>query len=349
MRATIKDVATLAGVSQATVSYVLNNETTAKISGTTRKRVSAAASKLNYRPSVFARSLKNKSTQAIALVIPDVINPFFPEVVRGAEDVASKFGYSLILCNTDDDLGKESHYFEMLKDRWIDGIIFSGVAENRGEEEVIKKILESDIPLVLVDREIENLEINSAIIDNVKAGYIATKHLVELGHENIGIISGPLSLKIHRDRIKGYQKALAESGVPFNELLIKGTTYREERGYRTMKEFLLLKRVPTAIFAFGDFLAIGVIRAIRDKGLKIPEDLAVVGFDDILISRFIDPPLTTVAQPKYQMGAIAIQMLIKMIKKEPLENSKVVLEPELIVRKSSMSRKEESKRKSYLA
>ena len=336
MRSSIKDVARLAGVSPATVSYVINRVDSVKISEGTRKRVVDAARKLGYQPNPAARSLKGKGTRTIGLVIPDVINPFFPELIRGVQDVADSLEFNILLCNSDDEVAKEVRYFKMLRGRGIDGIMFSGVDRpNEEEKEMVERLLQEGFPVVMVDRALEGVDACSVTIDNFKGGYLGTAHLVELGHKRIGIITGPIKLRTNRERVLGYRKALEDNGLSYDELLIRECHYKSGGAYHSMKELLAMKDPPTAVFALGDFLAMGAMAALKEEDLQIPQDIALMGFDDIMLSQVTDPPLTTISQPKYDIGALGARMLIDIIERRTVEKRHLVLSPSLVIRRST--------------
>jgi len=333
-RLTMEEIARLAGVSKSTVSKVFNNDE--RISVATREKVLKIAKKFNYRPSRVPRSLKTKRTKAVGLVLPNVMNPFFPGIIKGVEDVALENGYMVVFCNTDEQVEKETLYFQMFEDHWIDGIIISGVTgESEEEKKYIKDLHKKGIHVVLIDREIEGYFTNVVMIDNQGAAFKATKHLLDLGHRRIGFISAPLKIRIFTERLKGYKKALAETGVDFGKDLVIEGDQTSKSGEEAVRYFLSLKNPPTAIFATNDVMAIGALRELQRNNLKVPDDVSVVGFDDIPLASLVNPPLTTIAQPIYEIGAQAMKLLIRNIEKKDVVKSKIILDTKLVIREST--------------
>jgi len=327
--ATIKDVAQRAGVSPTTVSHVINE--TRFVSEELRVRVLEAMEELNYQRSAVARSLRRKETQTIGMMVPDSSNPFFAEVARGIEDTSFSQGYSVILCNSDGDMEKEQFYINVLVEKRVDGIIFVAAG---GSAQHIRSLLERDMPLVVVDREIAGVEVDSVLTDNLHGGYLATKHLIELGHRRIGCITGPSDLTPSAERVLGYKRALTEHNLAVDENLIRKGNFHYESGHKAVLEFLTMDDPPTAIFACNDLMAVGAISGARKQSWRVPEDLAIVGFDDIALASFANPPLTTIAQPKYEMGTLAVQMLMERIKDKTIPPRRRLLETTLVVRES---------------
>jgi LacI family transcriptional regulator len=290
---------------------------------------------LNYQPSAVARSLRRKETQTIGMMVPDSANPFFAEVARGIEDTSFEQEYSVILCNSDGDMEKEQFYINVLVEKRVDGIIFVAVG---GSAQHIRNLLERDMPLVVVDREIADVEVDSVLTDNLQGGYLATKHLIELGHRRIGCITGPSDLTPSAERVIGYKRALMERNLAVNENLILKGDFQYESGYQAVREFLAMDEPPTAVFACNDLMAVGAISGVRENGGRVPEDLAIVGFDDIALASFTNPPLTTIAQPQYEIGVLAAQMLMERIKDKAMPPRRRLLKTTLVVRESCHSR-----------
>jgi len=333
-KVSMDDVAKLAEVSKATVSKVFNNDES--ISQATRNKVLEAAKKFDYRPSLIPGALKTRKTKAIGLILPNVMNPFFPGIIKGVEDVAVESGYMVIFCNSDERLKKEALYFQMFEDRWVDGIIISGVTgKSREEKEYIQRLHKKGIPVVFIDREIESYFTSVVMIDNGGAAFKGTEHCLDLGHKRIGFISASLDIKIFTDRFKGYQKALEENGIEFDQSLVIEGNQTIQSGKEATKQLLSLDDPPTAIFAVNDLIAIGVLKEIQERGLKVPEDISVIGFDDIPLASLVNPALTTIAQPIYEIGREAVNLLIKNIEKKGLTKSKIILDTKLIVREST--------------
>jgi len=329
----ISNIAKHAGVSKSTVSRILSNK--GKFSEDTREKVLQIVKKLNYSPSMVARSLRNRRTKTIGLLLPDIVNPFFPEIMKGVENVASENGYAVILCSSNEDVQKEFMYFHMFENRWIDGIIYSGVTGTKEEAQNVRVILEQNIPVVLMDREIEDYFASVVMIDNEKAAYDATFYCLELGHKRIGFIAAPLKVKIFQKRLEGYRKALQKHGVEFDASLVVEGDLTIRSGGITGKELLARKDPPTAILASNDLMAIGAMREIQEDGLRVPEDISIIGFDDIPTASLVTPTLTTLAQPKYEMGVEAMNLLIRMMEKKGASKSKIVLDTQLVVREST--------------
>ncbi|KNF09745.1 ribose operon repressor [Gottschalkia purinilytica] len=331
MTVTIKDIAKLANVSTTTVSRVINNKYEG-VGEETRKRILDLVKELGYQPNALARSLVTKRTSSIGLIIPDIINPFFPDLARGVEDIASKEGYSVILCNTDDDPDKEKKYISLLNEKRVDGIIFTGASTHSHEH--ILELIKSGVPVILMDRRIDYENTFGVFIENFKGGYDATNYLISLGHKKIGCITGPLNTKESEERFNGYKKALKEAGIDFNEDLVIESNYKITGGADAATE-LLEKQNVTAIFAFNDMMAYGVYKAAKLLGLKIPDDISVIGFDDVQISQILEPELTTVKQPIYDMGAESAKMLITRIKGKKIKKKIIKFKTELIIREST--------------
>lgn len=328
--ASIRDVATAAGVSVSTVSHVINQ--TRFVSEETQARVLAAMEDLNYKPNRLASSLrrKDKRTNTLGLLIPDSANPFFAEVLRGIEDACFKAGYSVFLCNSDDDPKKEQNYIEVLLGKQIDGIIL--VSAGAHEDSLI--LLENNrVPFVLVDREVSGAIIDSVLVDNKTGGYQATNYLIELGHKRIGCIAGPSLLNPSAARVEGYQKALSKKNLFHDDLIFMGD-FRAQSGSDAAKQMLDLDNPPTAIFACNDMMAVGALHATDEAGLNVPGDISIVGFDDIPLASFTKPPLTTVAQPGQDMGLQAAEMVISRIEDQYLPARNEILSTSLVIRNS---------------
>lgn len=327
--ATVKDVADLAGVSTATVSRVLNNHP--QVADETRARVLSAVEQLGYQPSRVARRLRVKSTQILGLIISDIANPFFPSVVRGIEDVAYANQYTLLLCNSDEDPDKERLYIDIMRGESVAGVIISPVAETDNYSRVL---LQSGVPVVAMDRRMLDLEVDTVIVRNVEGAYQAVSHLLKLGHHRIGFIGGPPRTTSGRERREGYEKALVEHGVESDQALIKIGDFKQAGGYRMTCELLEMNEPPTAIFTVNNLTTLGALNAIHERGLRIPQDVAIIGFDDMPWAPSLDPPLTAVSQPTYELGCTAANLLLKRIADKDREITEVNLDPHLIIRDS---------------
>lgn len=337
MSVTIKDIAKLSGVSTATVSKVINHKDS-DIGKSTIERVKKIIEEQKYSPNIVARSMITKKTKTIGLVIPDVRNPFFTDLARGAEDVANERGYSLLFCNTDDDLKKEIKYINNLIEKQIDGIALAGAAIR---DQSLEENMDIKIPIVSLDRNVYFKGIEGKIeVDNFSGAYDAVNHLVQLGHKKIMFLSGQVNIKLSKDRLEGYKRALSDNGIDYNENLVVVGRYSSEFGYETMKNMVLDKEI-TAIFCGNDLIAIGAMNALKEKHISIPEDISIVGFDDIYISTLVSPPLTTVRQPSYEIGYLAIETLIDILECKKDFSKKVEIKLELKIRESTCKRRSE--------
>ncbi len=330
-RPTQNDIARLANVSQATVSQVLNNSTRVSIPAETRQRVLDVINQLGYVPDWNARGLRTSKTHTIATIIPDITNPFYPTFVRGIQDAAEQAGFDLVVYNTDGDLEKEKNCLRSIRHNKVDGLIavlFHLAADD---------LAQLDIPVVHLQAMPEGPPpVDVIYIDNVAAARTIVNYLIERGYESIGMIAGPVDTPPRRSRIQGYCQALAEHHIPLRQTLIRGGDYQEAGGYEGMKELLALDPRPRAVFAANDLMAMGALVAVREAGLRVPEDIAIAGMDDIPAARLIHPPLTTLTQFQDQMGRRAAQMLFDRINGvAPADMQTVEMPFQLIVRESA--------------
>jgi LacI family transcriptional regulator len=326
------DVARLAGVSRSTVSFVLNNTPGIKISEETRRRVLEAVKILDYKPNAIARSLAKQKTEAIAFFVLDIANPVFPNMARGIEDVARHNGYTLLLCNTDGKSLRELRYMNLMLERRVDGVIVGALSN----EEVSRLARKKNMPLVILEHP-RLPEHDVVYADNIQGSYDAVKYLIELGHTRIAHITiNPESI-IVRERIEGYKKALEDAKIPFDENLLK-IFYDQVNEETAINELFSLPNPPTAIFAFSDFMAIQIMKILIKMGIRIPQDISIVGFDDTLANLTI-PELTTVSQPFYEMGVKAAEVLIERLKNPDLPIQHIKLPTKLVIRDSTAPRK----------
>ena len=327
----LKDVAKHAGVGLGTASRVLNNHPS--VSGDTRKLVLAVMKELNYEPNAIARSLKLQSTSTIGVIVPDITSAFFPEVVRGIEDAANMYQYNIILCNTDLNHEKEKVALGMLSEKKVDGILF---ISNTVCKDTAEKFAYMNIPVVLIaTRDNTGNDFPSVTIDNEKAAYEAVDYLCRLGHKNICMIAGGFDdPNAGIPRIMGYKKALKDNGISLCDKMIYEGAYNYQSGYTNMLKILELSTIPTAVFVASDIMAIGAAKAILEKGLKIPEDISIFGFDGIEAAEFFYPSISTISQPRYDMGAVAMSLLLKLMNKKQVEEKNLLLRYELIQRES---------------
>ena len=332
----MREVAERAGVSVTTVSHVINQSR--PVSDELRGRVLVAMQELGYQPNTLARSLRRGETHTIGIIVPDSANPFFAEVARGIEDTSFEHGYSVILCNTDNNLDKESLYTNVLVEKQVDGILF--VAAGLSAEN-IHALQRRGMPLVIVDRQVTGVQVDSVLTDNMRGGWLATQHLIELGHRRIGCIVGPSDLTPSAARVTGYQQSLSEAGIPFDEMIIVKGDFQYESGYAAADKLLTLDNPPTAIFAFNDLMAVGALSNALEKGLTIPTNLSVVGFDDVRPALYANPPITTVKQPKYEMGVLATNILLERMRDPSTPPRTQTLDTHLVIRQSTAPIKEE--------
>ncbi|TET03724.1 MAG: LacI family transcriptional regulator [Candidatus Atribacteria bacterium] len=326
---TIKKIAKKAGVSVGTVSKVLNYDKT--VSEINKRKVIRIIKELNYRPNRIARSLSKGKTKNVGFIIPDITNPFFPELVRGASDLLLSNGYYVFLCSSDNDSNKEDFYINDLVSMWIDGIIIAPSDTENRDIGIFNKIIS---PFVVVDREIKELNKDLIIINNKKGAYGAASYLISNGHRRIVILAGPQYTKTAQDRFMGWKKALEEKALFREEFAFWGN-FSIDSGYEMMKKVFNNLGKVDAVFACNDLIALGAIQAIEEKKYKIPDDISIIGFDDIYLSRFLKSPLTTVKQPIYDMGKIAAEILLdRMSSSKDFVPKKVVIEGNLIERGS---------------
>ena len=334
MRTTIKDVAKKAGVSPATVSLVLN-KSTLPISDETKEKVLKVAKELNYRPNMLAVSLATKRSNSIGLILPDVSNPFFSSISKCVQQSAMNRNFAVVTCSTNDDWASTCNYLKFFSDRGVDGIILTQ-SDFQSEEEtasILNLIEDIQIPMVLIDRVYETSLLPSVLVDQEKAGYLATQALLETGHRRIGCVAGPLGIYGTRKRLEGYKKALSEYNLEYDSSLVFEGKYDLQTGINSVP-YMLGKKV-TGVFCFADFIATGVYQGIRNLGRRIPDDLSVVSIDDTILAEAVQPPLTSVAQPIEEIASVAVNTLIQIINNEG-NNSNTIhkLEPILKVRAS---------------
>ncbi len=328
--ATIQDVAKEAGVSVATISRVLNNSTA--VLPETRELVMEAIKKLNYKPNLLARNLRRTEAKIILVLLPNISNTFYARVVKGIEDVANKNGLNVMLCNTDSDVNRERVYLDLLKNKLADGVIF--MAPELSVNELTE--IGSMYPVVQCSEYLIGSKVSFINIDNTAAAKKAVNHILSLGHKRIGFLTAKRKFisTIHREQ--GYRQALEEAGIEFDERLVIEGDYGFKSGIRAGNSFISMPYRPTAVFAVSDMMGLGVIKASIQSGLLVPKDIAVVGFDNIGIAGMYSPGLTTISQPKYDMGCFAMELLLKQLKEKKRDVSEITLEYELIIRESTV-------------
>ena len=331
---TILDVAFRANVSIATVSRVLNNKPH-KVNKATREKVLTAARELDYRPNALAKSLLTKKTMTIGIIIPDISNPYYAEIVRGIQDVADPAGYTVMLHNTDRKQERILRDIYLLREKAADGVIFSGGII--GGYETLSALKELRDRVVVIGR--HEVDFPAVLVDNISGASQAVQHLVDLGHRRIGFIGGSDESTTGRDRLTGYLNALAKNGITPDRRLVKNGDWGPRSGYLLARELLKGREVPTAIVAANDQMAFGALSAVKEKGLAVPASMAVVGFDNIPLSSYFDPPLTTVRIPMYDLGAGAMRLLMDLISGKNASKFKH-FKPKLLVRGSTVPKPE---------
>jgi len=334
-RITIADVAKMAGVSKATVSRVMNGNY-GYIKDDTREKVLDAISKLGYRPSSVARSLTSKRTQTAGILVSDVGNPFYANVIHGVENIAFGHSYNLFLCNINYDEERGMDIVRSLIDKGVDGIF---VMSSSVSNEWIRELIKNNVPSVILDWQVT---IDDPRVAEIKVDYDAgikqaVEHLIELGHQRFAHISGPLSLKTARDRKNAFEYHLAENGVDEDQIVIVEGDLKIEGGRKALPEILASPVKPTTIFAANDMMALGVLGASHRANIRIPEDISLVGLDDTWLAAQMDPPLTTVALPNHHIGELAMETLLKIMErsKDDSEQIKEVVSTELIIRETT--------------
>lgn len=327
--ATIKQVAAHAEVSTATVSRVLTGLNS--VSQELTERVREAVRELNYHPNRIARNLRIRTTHTIGVVLSDIQNPFFTSVLRGIEDVLQAADYTLLLGNSDENVAREQICLTTLRAEGVAGIIFSPTTDDATE---YRRILDIKAPVVAIDRAPIGLPIDTITVANAEGARAAMAHLISLGHQRIGMISGPAQISTASERLAGYRQALEEAGLPAPDDLVQYSDFRQAGGYKGMQALLALPDPPTAVCIANNLMTLGAYQALNERGLRIPSDIAVVGFDDIPWAVSLQPALTAVAQPTYEMGVTAARLLLAHIKEPERPVQRIVLETQLMVRGS---------------
>jgi LacI family transcriptional regulator len=335
MPTTLSDIARELGISKMTVSRAINNHP--EISPETRARVLETAQKMNYRPNQHARALTTNRSYLLGVVVPDLMHSYFAEICRGIESVARPLGYQNLICNTDEDAVKEVGEIEALLPR-TDGLIMASALAPE-ETRFYRKIMKEGAKIVLIDRRLDGLKCAAVTTDDVQVGILGTEHLIKLGHRRIGHLRGTVA-STAAERFEGYKQALARHRLPVNASLIRDCGFTERNGYEAMSAWLREGTAPPAIFAANDPAAVGAMSAITDAGLKIPDDVAIVGGGNIHYGDMLRVPLTTVAWSTMEMGQAAAYLLLEMIEgKKRGITQRVIVEPELVIRESCGAKK----------
>lgn len=329
--ASLTDVARHAKVSIATVSRVINNSD--KVVPATRALVHKAMDELGFTPNRVARRLRQKGgfRHLLGLIIPDIQNPFFAEMARGVEDVAYANKFAVMLCNSDEDLKKEEFYIDVLKSESVDGIILPPISER---DPVVLRLIESGVPVVTVDRSLTHGARDQVDVDNRRGAFEAVEHLIKLGHRRIGLIAGRLNVSTSRERRLGFDDAMAAHKLPVDTAYIRRGDFKQASGLAMAEELLSLPTPPSALFVLNNLMTVGALEAIHRRKLKIPKDIAVIGFDDLPWAEALDPPLTVVRQPAYEVGQAAAELLLKRLEDPKRAETHLKLLPKLVIRSS---------------
>jgi len=327
---TISDVAKAAEVSTATVSRVLNGNT--EVDPAMAARVRAAVTTLSYRPSRIARSLRTRRSTVWALIISDIRNPFFTDMIRGVEDVAYANGYSLVLCNSDENLLKELDYLQLALAENMAGVILTPASRSKTD---ISDLSAHGVPVVTVDRRLEDNLVDRVLVDNAKGAEMAVTHLAEVGYRRIGCISGPTTISTAAERLAGYRAGIKAQKLRTSSELVRRGDFHEGGGKTAMQQLLKLERPIDAVFVANNLMTLGALDAVAEAGLTVPTDVAVVGFDDMSWAPLLRPSLTTIAQPIYDVGVQTARMLLGRINGFSGDARELTLTPTLRVRASS--------------
>lgn len=327
MNITIKDIAKIANVSYATVSRALNGHK--DVSQETREKILKICEQIGYSPNAIARGLVTKSTNTIGLLVPDITSPFYPEVALGVEDEARKHGYNIFLCNSNWEMSRTETYFRLLLERRVDGIIIAPVSD---ETIKLAKRYNDRLPIVFVSSDPKEKSFNYVTVDNLKGGFIATEYLIKLGHRKIAFIGGNASTSSYSDRLEGYKKAFMQYKLDIDYNMIRSGSFTKDCGYEITKQFIKEGILPTAIVCASDVVALGVIEAAEECNLQIPKDISLMGYDDISYASLPKIRLTTVFQPKYELGKAAVDILIQKLEGNCKKAIHKIMQPEVIVR-----------------
>lgn len=325
---TIRDVAKRAGVAPITVSRVLNRS--GYVRPETRQRVEQAAAELHYVPNMLAHSFRSHRTNTLALVVTDITNPFWTTVARGVEDVASMAGFSVFFCNTDENETKQAQYIAALLRRRVDGVLLAPAASSGADVHALQR---QNVGVVVLDRRVEGVAVDTVRGDSVDGAFQLVRHLTDLGHRRIALLAGPAGLSVSQERAAGYERALRAAGLPLDPSLMHFGAFTVASGHAMMRA--LLAHHPTAIFAANNFIAAGALTAMREAGLRTPEDISVVVFDDLPDPYVTTPVLTVVAQPAYTLGKAATERLLERLRQPELPVRDLVLPVQLLVRRST--------------
>ncbi len=332
MKITMEEVAKRAGVSKTTVSRIINGNYE-YVNETTKEKVLKVINELNYKPNALAKSLKQVKTNVIGIVLSNLQNPFWSQVLEGAEDICRNSGYNLMICNSNDDPKLEEEFIEDLKSKQVDGIIVNPTMKNKS---LYQQLVDNKYPMVAINRKIEGIHINTITVDNVKGSMLAVQRLIDVGRKSIAlIIYPPNGISPRLERIEGYKAALTNNGIEIDKTLIKIIDERKGSVKETVHDLLNQKHRPDAIFSTNNMMTLEILEGLKELNIKVPEDLSLIGYDETVWAKHLAPPLTTVNQPSYQMGERAAMNLIELLKKKGDNEVEItLLQPNLIIRES---------------
>jgi len=333
MSVTLKDIAKETEFDVSTVSRVLNGYADKHgIKESTRRLIVQVANDLDYRPNKLARGLRLQETKTIGIILPDISNPFFATITRSTQETLNEYGYSLIVNNSGGNVDSEKEYIDLMYSWDVDGLIIIPTGK---DEHHIHQIYQKEKPFVFVDRYIDGLDVPAVTLNNYKGALDATNHLIEKGHRRIALVQGFQETSTNKERVEGYKDALSQNGIDFNEDLVVGNAFDKESGYRASHKLLDMDHHPTAILALSDMITIGVLRAINERSVSIPDDISIVSFDDIQFAPFMESPLTTVSQPTEEMGMKGAQLILSILNhKGEIDEELTVFDPKLTIRES---------------
>ncbi|WP_408893594.1 LacI family DNA-binding transcriptional regulator [Paenibacillus taichungensis] len=330
MKATIYDIAREAGVSIATVSQVINGK--GKISEKRRAEIMEIMERLHYQPSAIAAALTGKQTYTLGLLVPDISNPYFAELARAVEDRSRQLGYSVVICSTDNKDERVERYLNLLQQKRVDGMMIGTGIDNA---EILSPLLQQSIPVALIARHMPSLSVHTVAIDDRLGGGLAAQHLLELGHIHVAVLSESFKVSSSQERVRGFREVLEKAGLSLEADQVRESSADLGSAKKEALVLLTEKNRATGIFCCNDMQAIGALQAAKELGLRVPEDVSIIGFDNTILASVTSPPLTTIAQPIEDLGRRAVDLLIDELKNEENSPQKIVLKPELVIRDST--------------
>lgn len=334
MGVTISDIAKYSGVSVSTVSRVINEDP--KVAENTREKVLNIINEYNYSPNIFAKSLSKNESNTIGIIIPDITNPFFGDIIKGVSEVVDRHNLNMTLYNTDEDTEKEKRHLKTIKAQRLKGLIMTPTSD-LNDTEYLELVKQLEIPIVLLDRDIKELNLDGVFIDNYGSALEATEMLINNGHERIALISGPENSKPGRDRKKGYIDALKNVSLGIDEKIIIEGDFKFNSGYEAAKNIIAMEKKPSAIFCVNNMMTLGCMKALNESNYEVPNDISLMGFDEIDIFNIFETNISTIKRPTLEMGRIAMELLIKkFIKKDKDSPEKIILKTEIILKGSEL-------------